>query len=149
MEVEWSTCSSNLWWVQQHKGLLSPSPPQLCSKPYITLWWLFRLSKLQSLFHNIIYRSSFDTYPWTCMTSSSTLSPNPQSLHSKVFPNTLAGFPSCQVKPTLLPKLSTPAMLISLDQEWFKYWTKYHPFTSATFQSQLCGHVLCLVGSNV
>jgi hypothetical protein len=29
------------------------------------------------------------------------LSPNPQSLHSKVFPNTLAGFPSCQYKPKL------------------------------------------------
>jgi hypothetical protein len=76
------------------------------------------------------------------------LSPNPQSLHSKVLPNTVAGFPSCQVKPTLLPKLSTPAMLISHDQEWSKYCRKYHPFTYAAFQSQLCDHVLCLVGSD-
>jgi hypothetical protein len=25
---------------------------------------------------------------------------------------------------------------------------KYHPFTSAAFQSHLCDHVLCLVGSD-
>jgi hypothetical protein len=75
------------------------------------------------------------------------LSPNPQSLHSKVsltvwlasqdVKSNLHCFPNCQLLQCSSPLIKSGPSI------------KYQQFKSATFQSQLCDHVLCLVGSDV